>query len=65
MTKQIIDDWKLGNKFREILVFTFNYNEESLTRYGKEPNGDGRSRIYKQVANIVYGKSETYKKVEA
>ena len=33
--KKIIADWSLGNKFREIKVYTYNYNQESITTYAK------------------------------
>ena len=59
--RKIIEDWKLGIKFREITVFTQNYNEESIIKYGKQPTGDGNIEIYKTVCYLNYGKKEIYK----
>ena len=64
MAKKIVDDWTLGTKFRELLVFTYNYNEESLTRYGRKPDGNGGSQVYKQVAHLNYGEVQIYKPME-
>lgn len=65
MTKKIVDDWSLGSKLREIKVYTYNYNEESITTYGKQSNGNGSIEIYKKVSHINSGDKEIYKVLEA
>ena len=63
MVKKIVAEWSLGTKFKEIKVFTYNYNEESITTYGKQPN-DGKIEIYKIVSHIQSGDKTIYKQIE-
>lgn len=63
MVKKIIADWKLGTKFREIKVYTYNYNEESLTTYAKSTDGT-EIEFSKTVSHINSGNKTIYKIVE-
>ena len=65
MATKIVADWSLGTKFREIKVYTYNYNEESITSYGKEPTGNGTIEISKTVSHIQSGDKTIYKTIEA
>jgi len=67
MVKKIVADWKIneGAKFREIKVYTYNYNEESITSYGKEARTNGNIIIYKTVSHIQSGDKTIYKTIEA
>jgi len=68
MVKKIVADWSLGTKFREIKVYTYNYNEESITTYGRQPNENNMIDIidiYKTVSHIQSGDKTIYKQVEA
>lgn len=64
MVKKIVADWSLGTKFRELKVYTYNYNEESITTYGKSYDGN-MMEISKTVSHINSGKREIYKVKEA
>ena len=64
MVKKIVADWSLGTKFREIKVYTYNYNEESITTYGKQSRND-ILEFYKTVSHLQSGDKTIYKKVVA
>jgi len=48
--KKIVNDWKIleGLRFRELIVYTYNYTDEYITKYGLD-NG----KPYKQNYRLV------------
>ena len=63
MVKKIVAVWNLGTKFREIKVYTYNYNGESITTYAKSTDLD-EIEFSKSISHINDSESKTiYKKV--
>lgn len=61
--KKIIADWKLGTKFKEIKVYTYNYNEESITTYAKSTDLN-EVEFSKTISHINSGNKTIYKKMK-
>lgn len=60
MVKKIVADWSLGNKFRELIVYTYNYSRDEITKYNKQPN-QGAIEISKTTCPTMSGSTEVYK----
>ena len=61
--KKIIADWSLGTKFREIKVYTYNYNGESITTYAKSTDLN-EVEFSKTISYINSGNKTIYKRIE-